>query len=45
MSGLAKRVIGAVESGHADGMCADFSVAPRDGNQLHTGFQRKEAKE
>lgn len=28
MSGLAKRVIGAVESGHVNGMCANFSVAP-----------------
>lgn len=45
MSGLAKRVIGAVESGHVNGMCANFSVAPQDGNKLHTGFQRKQAKE
>lgn len=41
MSGLAKRVIGAVESGHVNGMCANFSVALQDGNKLHLGFQRK----
>lgn len=44
MSDLDKRMIGLSESAHVYGICANFSVAPQDGNKIHTGFFKATSK-
>lgn len=45
MSDLDKRMIGLLESAHVCGICANFTVAPQDGNKIRTGFSRQQAKQ